>query len=318
MIRPIWLVLTVLILPLSARGTEATPAFVFHSFNQASLARFAPLPAAGHAQGDGARVQLDWTSEAHQDAQAIETLSLDGEIMRLSYTRQWTWQGLQWLAELPLMVTGGGILDQRIEDWHRWFGLPNGARTAQPRDAYQYRYQRNGVTVLDVHGSDVALGDVRAGMQQCGARGCWHALLQLPTGDEDRLLGGGLGAALWYSTAYALGSRFSGVLAAGSSVQRRVGALKPMQRSVTPFGWASMGYALTPRWALGAQLYAHAPLYGSSQIDALTRMGLQTTFGLQYRSARGMQLELGFQEDLITESSPDFVIQLAAAWGAAP
>ncbi|MES0875222.1 DUF3187 family protein [Sinimarinibacterium thermocellulolyticum] len=302
---------------LAAAPVWAGDAFVFAAFNQATLARHAPLPApqGDGSAADGGRVTLDWTSESHFEQAGEEFLLLDGEILRLGLALRRTWAGLQWSAELPLLVTGGGVLDSMIENWHDWFGLPNGGRDQIARDQYRYQYRIGEATVLDLDGSDTALGDLRLGVARCvDDGGCWHALAQLPTGDAERLLGGGTGVSAWYERAYRLGTRWSGALAAGAGAVRGDGPLEDRQKPLLPFGWASLGYAFTPAWQAGAQLYAHGPLYEDSQPDAFTRSGLQVVFGLRYRSGNGVCWQLAVQEDPITKSSPDFVIHMAADW----
>ncbi len=146
--------------------------------------------------GAGGRIQLDWTTETVIARSGGEDLLLDGEILRLALQYRWQLDRLTLWAEAPLLITGGGVLDRSIENWHDWFGLPNGGRDQIERDQYRYRYVRDGVTVFDIDGSDTAVGDLRAGASVCGVLGgCAAAMLQLPTGDADRFLGGALGGA---------------------------------------------------------------------------------------------------------------------------
>jgi hypothetical protein len=295
-----------------------TPPFAYSSFNQGALARFAPLPAPEAATpGAGTRVALDWTSENLLSESGDEQIRLDGESLRLGLQYRTQWAGTLWSFELPLLLTGGGVLDSGIENWHDWFGLPNGGREQIPRNEYRYLYVRNGQAVFDIDGGDSAIGDLRLGAARCGESGCLRAMLQLPTADADRLLGGGLGAALWYERGYALDAarRLTGAIAAGTGIVRADGPLQDQQRSVLPFGWLSLGYALTARIDAGAQFYLHAPLYDDSALDGLSRAGGQLVFGFRYRSVSGAQWRAGIQEDVITESSPDFVIHLSADWG---
>jgi hypothetical protein len=302
---------------LAAASAQAGDVFVFPAFNHAALARHAPLPAPDGGSADGMRATLDWTSESHFDQSGNEFLLLDGEILRLGLQWRWTWAGLQWNAELPLLVTGGGMLDSMIENWHDWFGLPNGGRDQIPRDRYRYQYLQGDRPVFDLDGSDAAIGDVRLGLASCSAAGgCWRALAQLPSGNADRLLGGGTGLSAWYERAYALGvsARWSGALAAGGGAVRGEGPVEVQRNTLVPFGWASLGYAFTPSLQAGAQLYAHGPLYEDSELGAFTRNGLQVVFGLRYRSSDGIWWNLAVQEDPITKSSPDFVIHMAADW----
>lgn len=289
--------------------------FFFPAFNQAALARHAPLPAPGAATATATgRLVGDWTSESLIKSSAVEDIRLDGETLRLAWQQRWHRDDFRFAAELPLLMTGGGVLDSAIENWHDWFGLPNGDRDKIPRDEYRYRYVRDGRVVFDVGDSGVALGDARVQAARCGlGGGCVQAMLQLPTGDADRLLGGGLGAAVWYERGYVLDAagRFSGVVAAGGSAVRRDGPLRDLQESVVPFGWLSLGVELIEQIQLGAQLYAHGALYRDSKLDALSGNALQLAFGLHYLAPDGGRWSLAFHEDLVLESSPDFVIQLA-------
>src|SRR3546814_14450901 len=141
LIRPA-LLLAALMLSPSAFAADAP--FGFGTFNQAALARFAPLPTPQADSTDsGYRIALDWTNEYVVDQSGGEDLLLDGESLRLGLNGRI--RHGQWLfgAELPLLFTGGGSLDGLIENWHDWFGLPNGGREQRPRGKYAYRYNDN-------------------------------------------------------------------------------------------------------------------------------------------------------------------------------
>ncbi|MDP9140742.1 MAG: DUF3187 family protein [Pseudomonadota bacterium] len=315
---PRWTHLLVLTCLISAPA-QAREALVFPSFNQSAIARFATLPTPSAGPGQlGPRITVDWTSESVIDVAGDETLLLDGEILRAGLHYGWQWSGLELGVEVPLLFAGGGLLDSGIESWHDTFGLPNGGREQLPRDDYRYVYERNGQTVFDIDGGDSTVGDLRLSAARCGdGGGCLRALLQLPVADEDELLGGGLGVAFWYEQAYALDStqRWTGVIAAGLSAQRAIGPLESLQREVVPFGWASIGYAVTDRVDAGLQFYAHAPLYDDSELEPFSNAGGQLSFGFAYRPRSGSVWRLSVVEDLITESSPDFVIHFSVDLG---
>jgi hypothetical protein len=298
---------------------QAREALVFPGFNQSALARFAalPVPSAGPGQL-GPQLTVDWTSESVIDAAGTETLLLDGEILRAGLHYGWQWAGLELGVEVPLLFAGGGLLDAGIESWHDTFGLPNGGREQLPRDDYRYVYERDGQTVFDIDTGDSTVGDIRVSAARCGdGGGCLRALLQLPVADEDALLGGGLGASAWYEQAYVLDStqRWTGVIAAGLSAQRAAGPLEALQNEVVPFGWVSIGYAITDRVDAGLQFYAHAPLYDDSALQPFSDAGGQLSFGFAFRPHSGSVWRLAVVEDLITESSPDFVIHFSVDLG---
>lgn len=296
----------------------AAPPFAFPVFNQAALARQHALPSPeAAAGGEGGRLQLDWTNEVLLEQAGAESVVLDGEALRLALTQRWTWNDWRFSAELPLLLTSGGVLDSMVEEWHEWFGLPNGGRDQLPRDDYRYAYTRGGTTVFDVTDTGAGIGDLRLTAGHCGEElRCLRVMLQLPTGDADQLEGGGLGIAGWYEQGFRLGAteRWSGAVAAGASATRADGPLKDQAETLVPFGWASLAYALTERLDAGAQLYAHGPLYDDSALDALTRTGLQLSFGFRYAVGENTYWTLGMQEDLLTRSSPDFSIHLGVDW----
>ncbi len=302
----------------SAGPAAAAAPFVLPVFNQGALARMHALPSPDAASvGSDGRLQLDWTTEFLLEDAGNESALFDGETLRLAYRQHWSWAQWQLTAELPVLVTGGGVLDAGIEQWHSWFGLPNGGREQRPRDQYQYRYTRGGATVFDVTTSGAALGDARLGLANCSEElRCLRLMLQLPTGDADQLEGGGLGAAIWYEQGFRLGERerWSGAWAAGISATRADGPLEDQAAATVPFGWVSLAYGLTERLDAGVQFYAHGPLYDDSNLDALSRAGGQLGFGFAYQSSERMRWTLALQEDVITRSSPDFSIHFGMEW----
>lgn len=302
----------------AAMPLNAAEAFAFPVFNQSALARLHALPAPGAAgQAAQGQLQLDWTNDMVLQRAGNQSLRLDGESLRLAF-RQYAQWGDWWVwAELPLLTTTGGVLDNGIETWHRWFGMPNGGRGRLPRDDYRLVYTRGADTVFDVTRTGTRLGDPRLGAARCDAAGrCLNLMLQLPVADADRLEGGGLGAAAWYEQAYRLGAaaRWHGALAAGLSATKAEGPLRDQVQPLVPFGWASLAYALTPKLDAGVQFHVHAPLYDDSRLDALRREGVQLSFGFRHAVDRGLSWTLALQEDLVTSSSPDFSIHLGVIW----
>ena len=296
----------------------AGPPFVFPVFNQGALARQHALPSPEAAGSEeGGRLQLDWTNEVLLEQTAGESLVLDGEAYRIAISERVTWGGWRFSAELPLLITTGGVLDAGIEEWHGWFGLPNGGREQLSRNDYRYTYLRNGTTVFDVAETGSHIGDLRLGAATCSEElRCLRAMLQLPTGDADQLEGGGLGAAAWYEQGYRFGEteRWSGAVAVGASATQVDGPLKDQAETFVPFGWLSLAYALTEYLDAGVQIYAHGPLYDDSELDALTRAGTQIAFGFRYLGSENLSWTVGLQEDLITRSSPDFSIHVGVDW----
>lgn len=289
--------------------------------NESALARGFAIPAYGQpdvpASGqDGWIVSADLSSEFEEQEDGGEFLRLDGE------TQRWTARyrrgiGTGWEAsvEVPLLHVGGGFLDSAIENWHDFFGLPQGGRKQAPQDRLSYRYVRDGVTQLAVEDGGTGLGDVRVGVGRALADGLvLRAQLKLPTGEEDLLGGGNVGGAAWLDWALPLpaGSGFSGFLSGGVSGQEHADALPSrMQNDIIPFGGVGLAVRVFDGVEILAQLEAHAPLFDHTEMDALKRAGLQFVLGTRWCLSDTHCLELSFQEDPVVASSPDFSLRLA-------
>lgn len=294
--------------------------------NQGALARSFALPQAGRTQvlqrgGDEFALAADWTNEYFADANARESLVLDGETQR--YTVSWfhgVADGVEFGVRVPLLVSGGGVLDGFIQNWHALFGLPNGGREQVPHGQYQYRYVRDGRTVLNVDTASAGIGDVEleAGWRLSPTL-AWRALAKLPSGDSSRLAGGNAGGALWldYDPFRAYGgpaTRWRGFASAGVSYNERSSVLGAQQQAFVGLAALGAGYRLTPHFTLSAQLDGHSQLYDDSSLKALRREGLQLAIGGIYEPAARWNLRAGFQEDLVTDSSPDISFNLALGW----
>lgn len=287
--------------------------------NDATLARSFALPALGQSQifapdEQTFQINLDEITEYYADHSASESILLDGETTKLllAYRRGLSDQ-LELTVDVPILVVGGGFMDSFIQDWHRAFGLPNGGRDNAPNNRRLYQYTRNGVTLLNESRSTTTVGDVQigAGWQLNNALAL-RGLIKLPTGNSDRLTGGNLGAAVWgdWALPFAQGSAFDGFVSGGVSLDRRSDVLPSLQQVAVAFGGAGLGYYLTRDLEVLGQLYAHSPLYKDSDLDGLRNPGLQLTLGGSYRISPEYKVNLYFQEDPITSSSPDFSIHI--------
>lgn len=287
--------------------------------NQSALARSFALPELGAAtvRAPGTnefRFGLDWTNEFSAHTSANEALTLDGETQRYA----WNWRhgldhGFEIGLQLPFYVTNGGVLDGIIHNYHNAFGFQDGGRGAAPHDRYLYNYTRNGQTVLNVDQSATEFGDVQLqGGWQAAPNLALRAMVKLPTGHSDHLTGGNLGTALWADYDPFAGSKhWLGFVSAGGSLNNTGSVLAQQQHRWVGFGGAAVGYRLWQPFALIAQFYAHTKLYGDSGLAPLRRGGLQGAFGGRYDINQHLAMNAGFQEDLITESSPDISFHLS-------
>jgi hypothetical protein len=287
--------------------------------NSGALARGFALPALSQAQvvprgRSETRLTFDVTNEYVADGDCVtECIVLDGETsrLRLAY-RRGLGGGWDFGIEVPLLDRGGGFLDGWIQDWHGWFGLPNGGREFSASGQYRYYYERDGVVLIDETRGGSGVGDVELTLGRAiGAGRVLRAMAKLPTGDEDALGGGNAGGALWLEQALPLPRGWSGYVALGGSVSDISEVLPEMQSREVAFGGIGVLVPVSRTVRLSAQLYAHSRLYDDSELTPLTRIGAPLTLGLQFRTGRRGSFEIGFQEDPSVGASPDFSAYLS-------
>ncbi|MGH8460426.1 MAG: DUF3187 family protein [Stenotrophobium sp.] len=302
----------------SAQAWDALPVF-----NQGTFARSFALPVLGQSRVLGAsqselRTDYDVITEYYADSNAHENLVMDGETSRFAFGyRRGFGHDLEWNLELPVLIVGGGFMDHYVDEWHSFFGLPDGGRSEAPQNRYLYLYQRDGVTLLDAEHSTTTLGDARASIGWQAAPGlALRGMLQLPTGRRSRLTGGNPGIALWGDQAlpFAAGSDFDGFVSAGGNLEQRSSVLSSLQRRWAAFAGAGLGYRLTTALELRSEIYAHTPLFQDTELSGLKKPGVQLTLGGSYQFSPGLGFDVVFQEDAATNSSPDFSLHLGLVY----
>ena len=287
--------------------------------NAGTLARGFALPALGEgpplARGHSeTRWTLDVANEYVAEGNcAVECILLDGETARLRLThRRGLGAGWDFSTELSLLDRGGGFLDGWIQDWHDWFGLPNGGRELTQDDQYRFHYERQNTVLFDHTSGGTGMGDLTLAVgRRWGRSSALRAMARLPTGDDGDLEGGSSGAALWVEQALALPPAWSGYAALGGSYSERGAVLPAMQNRAIAFGGVGIAAPVTRAVRLTAQLQMHGRLYDGSELTPLARGGSPLTLGLQFRTGARGSVELGFQEDPSVNGSPDFAIYLS-------
>lgn len=273
-----------------------------------------------------AALRVDWASHSVHGSRGGETVALDGE------TRRYTLAlgaplGAGWGARLELdyLAHSGGVLDPMIEDWHRFFGLPQGERPNQPH--HRVRYIHTGADgeahVLqdrDVAGAGDAAGTLTYRLTGEGETGLGlGGRLEAPSGKADPLLGSGSWeAAAWlggdWGQAMSWGRyRLHGAL--GALWSQRGEVLPQRARRRAPFGRVAGTWEPRPGWTLLAQLDGHGPLYRGGPTP-LGAPAAELRLAGRAPLPRGLRLTLGFSEDIAVATAPDitFHVRLRRTW----
>lgn len=317
------------------RGWAETPPPVprpLYSFNQSPLIQIYGLPALGEARVLGPQettlaVHAQIANHFTGATSSSESLSLDGETRRL--TLHWR-QGLsgnrEWGFELPQVTHRGGFLDASIEEFHDIFGLPQNGRTDLPRHRIDFRYARDGASLVNLNRAVSGVGDLRlsaatpagAATGPGGYTAAWRVSLKLPTGDADKLLGSGsTDLAGWLSAATTRPPDRWNLYGGGGLLRMSKGDVLPsQQRTLVAFGTLGLSQRFLPSLTVNAQLDMHSPFYSDSGLRQLGRYAVQGLLGAEWEFAPRTFLALSISEDMVVGAAPDvaFNLSLTMPW----
>ena len=276
------------------------------------------LPAGAYSAG----LVFDLASTYVASSTATEALFLDGEsygfnlILRAGLPR-----GFEAGVELPWLAYGGGTIDGFIQDWHRFFGLPDGGRNSAPNNRLRYRYARNGSPRLDISDHHAGIGDltVTGGWQFYGdgaspQAGALRAAVKIPTGDAARLTGSGstdLSLRVAGRSDHSLPLGQATLYASAGGMYLTTGDVLPgLQRHWAAFGTLGAGWSPWEVISFSLQLDASTPFYSSSSFDTLSGNTLGLLIGGTLALGKRTVLELGVSEDLAVATWPDVTFHM--------
>lgn len=275
-------------------------------------------PPAGSVRVDASTA---YTSLFLSGRNSSAAFTMDGEVLRAGLRAEVALGGGWSLhAELPVLHTSGGFLDDFIIDWHELFDLPDQNRTSAPRNRFAVRAERLGSAVWEMERRSLALGDVPVGVQWnvlpltgerrvgLGVRGA----VELPTGDESRGYGNGWEAALGlvgeaHIAGFALTGHAQHTFASTPEHTRAAGL---EFADVTSLGLGAE-LPLSERWSALVQTEV--------ETSTLRDLGVAETedpqwllwTGVRARVTDDLWFDVALGEDLTSRGPPDFTVWIA-------
>jgi len=266
------------------------------------------------------RVQSAYSSIFEVGEGTQGSVSFDGELWRTSAAaRTGIGPRTDLEIEVPFLFASSGFLDVFIETWHSVLGLPDSGRETRPQFDYDMRVTAGATEVYSLEGDRVGLCDVPIVVTHrlVDARGASPAVfvqgaLELPTGSEDRgfgngeidwgvgigiesdlghwTVGGGLG---WTDR-----QQSSSFDSAGLETEDGVSA------------HASGEWRAQDDWSLLLGLRFENAVSESLEIEELSGEVLELDIGVAIDGCDASRWFVGFSEDLISASGPDFTVFL--------
>ena len=294
-------------------ATEAAPV-ITHNQNPLILPYGLPLPLPARLAlpGEGrASLDVNWSNAANLESSAERDFTLDAGTVdvRLRVERGF---GERWgaMIELPWRSLSGGTLDGFIENWHDFFGLPDGPRKRMPRDRLLIDYQESGETLLHVDDSASGIADIPLGAGYQVMKSDDRALaawltIDVPVGDSDDLLGSGaLDAALSLAGEVQLAERWQ-LFGQVDAVWLGDGDILPQyQQSFVVAGLAGVSWNAWRALDLTVQFYANSKVF-DVPVTALSGDAVVLSYGGTWRTSGGWRFDFGMNEDIDVDASPD-------------
>jgi hypothetical protein len=253
--------------------------------------------------------------------QGNERLMLDGETVRtnLSFTHGFA-SGWSLGVEAPYYRVSGGVLDDVIDGWHSAFDLPDGGRNGRPEGELLYAFGAPQALSFTMTEPQSGLGDTQVKLAKLiGAEQGFvvQATVKLPTGDADMLAGSGSGD--WSLTLLRTRPLLARKRAAGyywGLGLVRVGDPERVDfdaETWVPTGIVGGSWKILPEFGLKGQIDVHGAFY-DSELEEIGETAIEASMSAWRRMGKRGQIEFAVVEDLNVSTSPDIVLQVAAAW----
>ena len=93
-------------------------------------------------------------------------IDLDMEVTELNFRyKRIIKDVIEFDMDLPVLIIGGGFMDDFLESYHSTFGLPDYGRSERPNNEYLYEVRRDGALIIDGK-SGISLGDIRLALKK--------------------------------------------------------------------------------------------------------------------------------------------------------
>jgi hypothetical protein len=278
------------------------------------------LPAyAPFAKSDGWRIDhsLYITNTLQAESKGAENLVLDVENYRYELAARYRHD--EWLAQfsIPFVSNREGDLDGLIEDWHDFFGLPNGDRGDFRQDELNIDYRRDGVVEYSQDRSSSGIGDISLAFgYQSPAETRFFFGVDLPTGSESDYSGNEeIDYAVWITRAVQIDAETTLYGLYGISFPGDGGSLEGLLVDEIWVAQAGMAYYFTAGVVGTLQFDFHSGTIDDSDLDAFSE-SLQIQVGLGFPQLfENHRLDLFFSEDILVGSAPDITFGARLARG---
>jgi len=266
---------------------------------------------------------LNISNNATRSRLLDEAIYLDGELYRNDFfIRYGLFNKLEIGLNIPLIKHVGGVMDPFIKGWHSTFGFPGKSREVMPNQDLAYMYLENNEAVFLMDKSELDIGDIAIDFTTQLFRNnhsgiTLKAFFKFATGDKNNLIGSGTN-----DFGIQLSGENSSLSRTGNlSLFYSVGILKIGSGAVLSnklsenifFGNIGCGFGWR-KFMPKLQFDFHSEFYKQSSTKQLGNKSVQMILGTDYVLTDKIKLSTSFTEDLVVNTSPDFVLQFGLSF----
>jgi len=272
------------------------------------------IPAIPSTEPDGWSVahSLYITNTYQIDQAGTEQAIVDVENTR--YDFQLSYAEKLWLFNLnaSLIDNRSGFLDQTIESWHDFFGLPQGGRNTAINNQIRLFYQKDSQVLIDSMHADNGLADLQLalGYSLTPQTRIWFGL-ELPTNSGyEFITNDATDLALWLSSSHQWSEKSTLFGSTGLVLPGNGGLLPGLLEDQFVFGQLGWVYRYSPDYHLLLQADYHSPIIKDSHLDVFDH-SLQMQFVLRLPGLiEKHTLDVFFSEDIFPGHAPDITFSL--------
>lgn len=302
------------------RSADLNP-FETRDQNPFNLIHGQPSPTSANLMQNGSSrwsSSLIITNTTNIEQVSNESIHMDFEAYRLNLgylhglSENWNLK-----LDIPIQHYTGGIFDSAIENWHDFFGLPNGQRPSVDNNLLNIRYTQGSQVAVDLSDNSTSLGDIQIAIarklldQKHSAVSIW-AGIKLPTGDENTMSGSGAtDFSAWLAMDHKPSQNWTLNLNAGTVIPGNDDFHGIPVSDYIIYGHVSAGWLVTQYINLKAQLQGHTSYYEDSELKILGDAYL-LSLGGTITINQCQHLDIAISEDIKVSSSPD--ISLLINW----
>ena len=246
------------------------------------------------------------------DQRGSEQAIVDVENTRYDFQANYNYKLWHFNLNTSLIDNSSGFMDQTIERWHDFFGLPQGGRDSAINDQLKLYYEKNGQVLVDSETAGHGLADLQLGLgyQYNETFQLWVAA-ELPMGSSyDFISNDGVDIAAWLSFTSSVNEKTELYGTLGMVIPHKGGLLKNQLNSHYEIGELGMRYILNPNVHLLLQGDYHSPIIKDSNLDVFDH-SFQAQFALRLpKIMDGLQLDVFFSEDLFPGYAPDITFSI--------